>query len=70
MFSDSKVFPFDHSKGSLPHLKTVEKAQMVFMLWVELEAVDSFLDAMEKAIKSQVAKAVLLAIDFMIQVLM
>ncbi|GKC65094.1 hypothetical protein Tco_1097692 [Tanacetum coccineum] len=48
---------------------TVEKAQMVFMLWVELEAVDAFLDAMEKAVTSQVARAVLLAIDFMIQVL-
>ncbi|GJZ84418.1 MOR1-like protein [Tanacetum coccineum] len=49
--------------------KTVEKAQVVFMLWVELEAVDAFLDAMEKAVTSQVARAVLLAIDFMIQVL-
>ncbi|GKC32962.1 protein MOR1 isoform X1 [Tanacetum coccineum] len=48
---------------------TVEKAQMVFMLWVELEAVDAFLDAMEKAVTSQVARAILLAIDFMIQVL-
>ncbi|GJY14629.1 protein MOR1 isoform X1 [Tanacetum coccineum] len=49
--------------------ETMKKAQTVFMLWVELEAVNAFLDAMEKAIKSQVAKAVLLAIDFMIQVL-
>lgn len=49
--------------------KTVEKAQMVFMLWVELEAVDVFLDAMEKAIKNKVAKAVVPAIDVMFQAL-
>nr|GEV43137.1 protein MOR1 [Tanacetum cinerariifolium] len=49
--------------------KTVEKAQMVFMLWVELEAVDVFLDAMEKAIKHKVAKAVVPAIDVMFQAL-
>ncbi|KAI3709296.1 hypothetical protein L2E82_39056 [Cichorium intybus] len=49
--------------------KTVEKAQMVFMLWVELEAVDAFLDAMEKAIKNKVAKAVVPAIDVMFQAL-
>ncbi|XP_042752685.1 protein MOR1 [Lactuca sativa] len=49
--------------------KTVEKAQMVFMLWVELEAVDAFLDVMEKAIKNKVAKAVVPAIDVMFQAL-
>ncbi|KAL8467970.1 hypothetical protein ACS0TY_031278 [Phlomoides rotata] len=49
--------------------KTVEKAQMVFMLWVELEAVEAFLDAMEKAIKNKVAKAVVPAIDVMFQAL-
>ncbi|XP_047310498.1 protein MOR1 [Impatiens glandulifera] len=49
--------------------KTVEKAQMIFMLWVELEAVESFLDAMEKAIKNKVAKAVVPAIDVMFQAL-
>ncbi|KAI8000506.1 Protein MOR1 [Camellia lanceoleosa] len=49
--------------------KTIEKAQMVFMLWVELEAVDVFLDAMEKAIKNKVAKAVVPAIDVMFQAL-
>ncbi|KNA20108.1 hypothetical protein SOVF_055370 [Spinacia oleracea] len=49
--------------------KTVEKAQMVFMLWVELEAVEAFLDAMEKGIKAKVAKAVVPAIDVMFQAL-
>ncbi|KAJ6950619.1 protein MOR1-like [Populus alba x Populus x berolinensis] len=49
--------------------KTVEKAQAAFMLWVELEAVDVFLDAMEKAIKNKVAKAVVPAIDVMFQAL-
>ncbi|KAF3432700.1 hypothetical protein FNV43_RR23802 [Rhamnella rubrinervis] len=49
--------------------KTVEKAQAIFMLWVELEAVDAFLDAMEKAIKNKVAKAVVPAIDVMFQAL-
>ncbi|KAK2456121.1 protein MOR1 [Trifolium repens] len=49
--------------------KTVEKAQTVFLLWVELEAVDAFLDAMEKAIKNKVAKAVVPAIDVMFQAL-
>ncbi|XP_019426639.1 PREDICTED: protein MOR1-like [Lupinus angustifolius] len=49
--------------------KTVEKAQAVFMLWVELEAVDAFLDSMEKAIKNKVAKAVVPAIDVMFQAL-
>ncbi|XP_073058654.1 protein MOR1 isoform X1 [Primulina eburnea] len=49
--------------------KTVEKAQAAFMLWVELEAVDAFLDAMEKAIKNKVAKAVVPAIDVMFQAL-
>uniref|UniRef100_A0A5B7AKF7 Protein MOR1 n=1 Tax=Davidia involucrata TaxID=16924 RepID=A0A5B7AKF7_DAVIN len=49
--------------------KTVEKSQMVFMLWVELEAVEVFLDAMEKAIKNKVAKAVVPAIDVMFQAL-
>ncbi|OWM77497.1 hypothetical protein CDL15_Pgr016894 [Punica granatum] len=47
--------------------KTVEKAQAAFMLWVELEAVDVFLDAMEKAIKNKVAKAVVPAVDVMFQ---
>ncbi|KAL3519697.1 hypothetical protein ACH5RR_017846 [Cinchona calisaya] len=45
--------------------KTVEKSQTAFMLWVELEAVEQFLDAMEKAIKNKVAKAVVPAIDVM-----
>ncbi|KAF5944443.1 hypothetical protein HYC85_018520 [Camellia sinensis] len=49
--------------------KTVEKSQMVFLLWVELEAVDVFLDAMEKAIKNKVSKAVVPAIDVMFQAL-
>nr|GMD91866.1 protein MOR1 isoform X1 [Ipomoea batatas] len=49
--------------------KTVEKAQAVFLLWVELEAVEAFLDAMEKAIKNKVAKAVVPAIDVMFQAL-
>ncbi|KAL2473261.1 Protein MOR1 [Forsythia ovata] len=49
--------------------KTVEKAQAAFMLWVELEAVEAFLDAMEKAIKNKVAKAVVPAIDVMFQAL-
>ncbi|XP_050288115.1 protein MOR1 isoform X4 [Quercus robur] len=49
--------------------KTVEKAQAAFMLWIELEAVDQFLDAMEKAIKNKVAKAVVPAIDVMFQAL-
>ncbi|RZB44582.1 protein MOR1-like isoform X3 [Glycine soja] len=49
--------------------KTVEKAQAVFLLWIELEAVDAFLDAMEKAIKNKVAKAVVPAIDVMFQAL-
>ncbi|CAN1166552.1 Protein MOR1 [Linum perenne] len=49
--------------------KTVEKAQAAFMLWVELEAVEVFLDAMEKAIKNKVAKAVVPAIDVMFQAL-
>ncbi|KAJ7975023.1 protein MOR1 [Quillaja saponaria] len=45
--------------------KTVEKALTAFMLWVELEAVEVFLDAMEKAIKNKVVKAVVPAIDVM-----
>ncbi|CAM8905774.1 unnamed protein product [Rhodiola kirilowii] len=49
--------------------KTVEKAQQAFMLWIELEAVDAFLDSMEKAIKNKVAKAVVPAIDVMFQAL-
>ncbi|KAK4361087.1 hypothetical protein RND71_020039 [Anisodus tanguticus] len=49
--------------------KTVEKAQIVFLLWIELEAVEAFLDAMEKAIKNKVAKAVVPAIDVMFQAL-
>ncbi|TXG48248.1 hypothetical protein EZV62_027542 [Acer yangbiense] len=49
--------------------KTVEKAQAAFMLWVELEAVEVYLDAMEKAIKNKVAKAVVPAIDVMFQAL-
>ncbi|XP_060193009.1 protein MOR1 [Lycium barbarum] len=49
--------------------KTVEKAQMIFLLWIELEAVEAFLDAMEKAIKNKVAKAVVPAIDVMFQAL-
>ncbi|KAL4564409.1 hypothetical protein LXL04_028473 [Taraxacum kok-saghyz] len=39
------------------------------MLWVELEAVDAFLDAMDKAIKAKVAKAVVPAIDVLFQAL-
>lgn len=49
--------------------KTVEKAQAAFLLWVELEAADVFLEAMEKAIKAKVAKAVVPAIDVMFQAL-
>ncbi|CAA3011554.1 MOR1 isoform X1 [Olea europaea subsp. europaea] len=49
--------------------KTVEKAQAAFLLWVELEAVEAFLDAMEKAIKNKVAKAVVPAVDVMFQAL-
>ncbi|XP_024517263.1 protein MOR1 [Selaginella moellendorffii] len=49
--------------------KTIEKAQAAFMLWVELEASDVFLDTMEKAIKNKVAKAVVPAIDVMYQAL-
>lgn len=49
--------------------KTVEKAQAAFLLWVELEATDAFLEAMEKAIKNKVAKAVVPAIDVMFQAL-
>ncbi|KAK8936155.1 Protein MOR1 [Platanthera zijinensis] len=49
--------------------KTVEKAQAAFMLWVELEATDAFLETMEKAIKNKVAKAVVPAIDVMFQAL-
>ncbi|KAF8413913.1 hypothetical protein HHK36_001909 [Tetracentron sinense] len=49
--------------------KTVEKSQAVFMLWVELEATEVFIDAMEKAIKNKVAKAVVPAIDVMFQAL-
>ncbi|KAJ0975551.1 hypothetical protein J5N97_017516 [Dioscorea zingiberensis] len=49
--------------------KTVEKSQAVFLLWVELEAVDVFLEAMDKAIKNKVAKAVVPAIDVMFQAL-
>ncbi|XP_031503341.1 protein MOR1 isoform X2 [Nymphaea colorata] len=49
--------------------KTVEKSQVAFLLWVELEAAEVFLDAMEKAIKNKVAKAVVPAIDVMFQAL-
>ncbi|XP_072993641.1 protein MOR1-like isoform X1 [Typha latifolia] len=49
--------------------KTVEKSQMAFLLWVELEASEVFLEAMEKAIKNKVAKAVVPAIDVMFQAL-
>lgn len=48
-------------------VKTIEKAQMVLLLWVELEATEVFLDVMEKAIKNKVAKAVVPAIDVMYQ---
>lgn len=47
--------------------KTVEKAQSIFLFWVELEASEVFLEAMEKAIKNKVAKAVVPAIDVMFQ---
>ncbi|KAL2612993.1 hypothetical protein R1flu_024685 [Riccia fluitans] len=47
--------------------KTIEKAQMVLLLWVELEATEAFLDAMEKAVKNKVAKAVVPAIDVLYQ---
>ncbi|THU56074.1 hypothetical protein C4D60_Mb11t13430 [Musa balbisiana] len=49
--------------------KTVEKAQAAFLLWVELEAAEVFLEAMEKAIKNKVSKAVVPAIDVMFQAL-
>ncbi|AQK99729.1 Protein MOR1 [Zea mays] len=49
--------------------KTVEKAQAAFLLWVELEASEVFLEAMEKAVKNKVAKAVVPAIDVMFQAL-
>ncbi|KAK9152687.1 hypothetical protein Sjap_000167 [Stephania japonica] len=49
--------------------KTVEKSQAIFLLWVELEATEVFLDVMEKAIKNKVAKAVVPAIDVMFQAL-
>ncbi|XP_020695563.1 protein MOR1 isoform X2 [Dendrobium catenatum] len=49
--------------------KTVEKAQLAFLLWVELEAAEAFLEAMEKAIKNKVSKAVVPAIDVMFQAL-
>ncbi|KAG0466494.1 hypothetical protein HPP92_018074 [Vanilla planifolia] len=49
--------------------KTVEKSQAAFLLWVELEAADAFLESMEKAIKNKVAKAVVPAIDVMFQAL-
>lgn len=47
--------------------KTLEKSQAVFLLWVELEATDTFLDAMEKGVKAKLAKAVVPAIDAMYQ---
>ncbi|CAO1946382.1 unnamed protein product [Urochloa humidicola] len=49
--------------------KTVEKAQAAFLLWVELEAAEAFLESMEKAVKNKVAKAVVPAIDVMFQAL-
>ncbi|KAF7138362.1 hypothetical protein RHSIM_Rhsim07G0137600 [Rhododendron simsii] len=49
--------------------KKVEKSQMVFMLLIELESVDVVLDAMEKAIIKKVAKAVVPAIDIILQAL-
>ncbi|XP_010518980.1 PREDICTED: protein MOR1 [Tarenaya hassleriana] len=49
--------------------KTVEKAQAAFLLWVELETVEVFMDAMEKAIKNKVSKAVVPAVDVMFQAL-
>ncbi|XP_058224609.1 protein MOR1-like isoform X4 [Rhododendron vialii] len=49
--------------------KTVKKSQMVFMLLIELESVDVVLDAMEKAIIKKVAKAVVPAIDIILQAL-
>lgn len=47
--------------------KTIEKAQTVFLFWVELEASEVFLETMEKAVKNKVAKAVVPAIDVMFQ---
>eukprot|EP00850_Spirogloea_muscicola_P001145 SM000004S15015 [mRNA] locus=s4:723804:739200:- [translate_table: standard] len=47
--------------------KTVEKALAVFLLWVELEAAEQFLDTMEKAVENKVAKAVVPAIDALFQ---
>ncbi|KAJ7532598.1 hypothetical protein O6H91_13G011700 [Diphasiastrum complanatum] len=47
--------------------KTIEKAQAIFLLWVELEATEVFLDVMDKAIKNKVAKAVVPAVDVMYQ---
>ncbi|XP_057434836.1 protein MOR1-like isoform X2 [Lotus japonicus] len=49
--------------------KTVDKTKEVFMLWVELEAVDAVLDAMEKAIENKVSTVVVTAIDVMTQAL-
>uniref|UniRef100_A0A0D9V739 Protein MOR1 n=1 Tax=Leersia perrieri TaxID=77586 RepID=A0A0D9V739_9ORYZ len=49
--------------------KTVEKAQAAFLLWVELEAAEVFLESMEKAVKNKVAKAVVPAIDVMFHAL-
>eukprot|EP00897_Mesotaenium_endlicherianum_P004913 jgi/Mesen1/444/ME000101S10673 len=49
--------------------KTVEKAVAGFLLWVELEAVEAFMDAMDKAVKNKVAKAVVPAIDAVYQAL-
>ncbi|RLN25266.1 uncharacterized protein C2845_PM07G25480 [Panicum miliaceum] len=49
--------------------KTLEKAQAAFLLWVELEAAEVFLESMEQAVKNKVAKAVVPAIDVMFQAL-
>ncbi|KMZ71605.1 Protein MOR1, partial [Zostera marina] len=57
------------SKCLTGRTKTVEKAQFAFMLWVELEATDVFLEAMEKAIKLKVSKAVVQAVDIMFHAL-
>eukprot|EP00249_Psilotum_nudum_P034885 c54532_g1_i1 orf=66-545(+) len=45
--------------------KTMEKAQTAFLLCVELEAIEAFLESMEKAIKIKAANAVVLAIETM-----
>ncbi|KAL6614280.1 hypothetical protein ACP70R_036550 [Stipagrostis hirtigluma subsp. patula] len=49
--------------------KTIKKAQTSLLLWVELEAAEVFFEAMEKVVKSKLAKTVVAAIDVMFQAL-